>query len=444
MPAQTSPLRRPSSRDYARMVSARVADMDRLTQRLADRKITPDEWYDAFDAILQRGHADAYTLGRQRSGDLTSQDFSDLLKGRAAADEQSKFLQGFLDDIHGGRYRLDDGSLNTRALQVRTRLYASQMRGTANQAFVDASEDDDEIIWKLGATEHCPDCIELAALSPYTKETLFAQPGGGDTECLTNCDCHLFRKRDRLAGFKRPDIYLGSDQESEPNTEPSREAIQMDDASRALFIGPKKITANLEGDHFRRAVEDVLGVEMSPEEVADVFAAPAGSVVQIRVSKRLDITIRHPDFGIAMERTVWKDGDGVTVYHALFRADKAPKGTGARIFGRQVHQYVKLGISRIDVTAAGSPNDPSWNGYYTWPRFGYNAGLSSPIRARLLADGMEANDLHQLFVKYGSRGFEWWKANGAGGHMEFDLSDGSVSRSILDEYLRAKGIKIDG
>ena len=47
------------------------------------------------------------------------------------------------------------------------------------------------IYWTLHPAEHCVNCLELAAGSPYTKETLPTFPKRGDTQCLTNCKCTL-------------------------------------------------------------------------------------------------------------------------------------------------------------------------------------------------------------------------------------------------------------
>lgn len=51
------------------------------------------------------------------------------------------------------------------------------------------------IHWRLSVAEHCPDCLRLAAGSPYTKpggtNPLPTVPRNGDTRCLGNCRCWL-------------------------------------------------------------------------------------------------------------------------------------------------------------------------------------------------------------------------------------------------------------
>jgi len=100
-----------------------------------------------------------------------------------------------------------DGAVRADTVKSRQDLYAQKLRGTANEAFVESGEDNEEYDWILGGTErHCEDCPRIAALSPFTKETLFAYPCSGDTECLGNCDCVLKRVSDGVKGFSAVDL----------------------------------------------------------------------------------------------------------------------------------------------------------------------------------------------------------------------------------------------
>ena len=87
-------------------------------------------------------------------------------------------------------------------------MYAQALRGAFNAGAVFGGINDDKIYWRLGATEHCADCIAIAASGPYTVDTLPTVPGNGDTICKTNCACHLVFVR----GAKRlePDNTLQS------------------------------------------------------------------------------------------------------------------------------------------------------------------------------------------------------------------------------------------
>lgn len=193
----------PSQHDYNRMHRARMREIAAIVSRLASSEIGPQDFAEQVHAVLQEGHTQAWVLGRQLGGDTRPGHEFDRLIARATSDTEADYLHGFLSDIASGRYRLDDGSQNELAILARSKLYVLRMRGTANESFVEASPTDSEWTWHLGPEEHCPDCPELAALSPYTKDTLFSFPGDGGSACLGNCNCWLARD-DGVRGFKRP------------------------------------------------------------------------------------------------------------------------------------------------------------------------------------------------------------------------------------------------
>lgn len=188
------------------MVRAANADLFRITSRLATELIPADDWADFFKAILFNGHTQAAMMGRRLAGDEWPMLEDDRIRGLAAADADDNFLNRFLGDIKTGRYTDDEGALKQAQVMNRGGLYLKKMRVTASEAFVDAGEPDEEYIWKLGLNDHCADCPRLAALSPFTPDTLFAHPGDGDTECLSNCNCVLVRASDKVPTFDRVDL----------------------------------------------------------------------------------------------------------------------------------------------------------------------------------------------------------------------------------------------
>lgn len=192
----------PRQSDFARLVGSKVDRLDKLVELLTSNQIGPEEFASAFHHdILVDGHSQCWRLGRQRAGDLTAGTFGDLLVGIAKADEESEFLNRFLSDLAGDRYRDADGLLKAKPILARSKLYIAKLRGTAGEAFVEAAEPEEEFEWVMGGVEHCQDCPQLAALGPYTKSTILAFPGSGDTDCLGHCKCHLVRS-DGRASFK--------------------------------------------------------------------------------------------------------------------------------------------------------------------------------------------------------------------------------------------------
>lgn len=194
--------RAPRQSDYAALQASTADDLARLASSLASETIGSTEWYLRFANILLERHADAWVLGRRLAGDSSPYDVVDELVGRAKADQENEWLMRFLGDVESGRYRDDDGRLMEAQVAARSRMYSGKLRGTANEAFVEASPADEEFEWRLGGVEaHCSDCPELAAMSPWRKDELGTWPGDAGTPCLTNCKCRLVRESDGLSGF---------------------------------------------------------------------------------------------------------------------------------------------------------------------------------------------------------------------------------------------------
>jgi hypothetical protein len=175
--------------DYNSLVAGIESDMLRLANEYAATR-EARQWFESMYNLLYAGHTQAAGIGRRLAGGHGPSMFDQSL-GRGAADLQAAYLQNYLDDLEAGRYDGEDG-LDTDAMQVRNRLYASQTRGTANEAFVGAHGEEEVIQWVMTAVElHCLDCPVWAADGPYTRETLSIFPGDGSTQCLGNCLCVL-------------------------------------------------------------------------------------------------------------------------------------------------------------------------------------------------------------------------------------------------------------
>lgn len=174
--------------------------IDIVCKRLGDG-VDPREWADQMAAVLLDGHRDGWVLGRYLAGDMTEPGVMDNLMARAALDEESVFLIRFQQAIEAGKYTNEDGTLDLDRITQRARTYRYKFRGTANVSFTEASQASDEFTWIMEAVEHCPDCPDLEAGSPYTKDTIYVWPGDGSTACLYNCKCHL-RRADGVTGFK--------------------------------------------------------------------------------------------------------------------------------------------------------------------------------------------------------------------------------------------------
>lgn len=200
--------KRPTQAEFEGVLKRHRNDLQSLILQLNNGVLNIAEFGDEFYKLLLEGHGNTWALGRQRAGDLSGIGDDDFLIARGIADGQSEFLNDFLNALETNpRYRYEDGTFNLRIISNRSDMYVSRMRATASEAFVEASDSDEEFNWVLGAVEeHCGDCPELASISPWTADTLFTHPGEGDTPCLTNCKCHLVRIGDGITSFKPVDL----------------------------------------------------------------------------------------------------------------------------------------------------------------------------------------------------------------------------------------------
>jgi hypothetical protein len=121
-------------------------------------------------------------------------------------------------------------------------------------------------------------------------------------------------------------------------------------------------------------------------------------------------------------------------YEHVLLAEDAPQGLGAVAFYRAARSAKAIGLSRIELDAAGGQGYKmgieggwwrSYNGYYSWPRFGFDAEITSETRERL--KGTPFDPACTTLLQLMEWDADWWKANGAGGPMVFDLAAGRRS-----------------
>jgi hypothetical protein len=156
---------------------------------------------------------------------------------------------------------------------------------------------------------------------------------------------------------------------------------------------------------------------------------------------KVEASVSHADYHA--ERGIYPvEGK---IYNSSLRVNNSAQGSGigTKIFATQVQAGIKAGFKSINTYAA---KGSSYNGFYTWPRLGYDAPLPGSVREKLVVGKLlkDAEKFSRISdVMKSKEGRDWWKANGTQGNMEFDLSPGSLSRQVLGAYARAKGIAND-
>jgi SPP1 gp7 family putative phage head morphogenesis protein len=168
------------------------------------------------------------------------------------------------------------------------------------------------------------------------------------------------------------------------------------------------------------------------EDIAALACAPKGGTVKLTKAAS-GFMLEHDTTERTTERLLQIGGGKKSIYNSIFEMHRTGTGAGAQAFYDQVQAASRLGFSHIDVYAAGS-SISKYNGYYTWPRLGYDGPLSSRLADQAKAEiGQEVKTVQELLDLPG--GPAWWKANGHGLELKFDLTPGSLSMRKLDAYM---------
>ena len=175
--------------------------------------------------------------------------------------------------------------------------------------------------------------------------------------------------------------------------------------------------------------------KLSENEIGDMVGAPDGSTISIYpVAEKIYFFVRHPNIHMMDNILMREDGKLVLYNDSIMINKDAPKGMGTQIITRQVEAARQLGIGKIELEAAGSPGG-NMNGYYTWPRLGFDATVRVNVLSRIPAKikrTMRDNTMLELYRTQAGR--DWWRSKGESIKMEFDTSPNSKSSQALDAY----------
>lgn len=190
---------------------------------------------------------------------------------------------------------------------------------------------------------------------------------------------------------------------------------------------------------------ELNGHVLDASGLAKLTGAPDGSILQTRFTDDDDfeIEIENEILVDLMQRTIVSMGDDIfLISNDIFVLNQAFRGEGiaVRSFAIEAREAQRLGISAIATKAAGKAGD-EFSGWFLWPRSGFQADLTEAEIAKLqLHDCVPlrtAATLHDLMQS--KEGVQWWRENGSGRYMEFDLDPASTHWVILNAYLLEKG-----
>lgn len=192
---------------------------------------------------------------------------------------------------------------------------------------------------------------------------------------------------------------------------------------------------------------NIFGKEVPDDLMGAMTNAPDGSSVDIQRGYepgQVIARISSEKDGITAMRSFGKDKEGKKFVHNeifVIESNSPHKGKGVEFFRDQVAALREASVDYIETHAAGNKSDKYYNGYYTWPRMGYDGTMSDKAIKKLpkkFRDQLKGKkNVQALFALPGGK--EAWKEHGDDiFDAKFDLSEGSQSLKILEAYLKER------
>lgn len=124
------------------------------------------------------------------------------------------------------------------------------------------------------------------------------------------------------------------------------------------------------------------------------------------------------------------------VEYVVLKPQHTAQGLGIRMFAHQAYMAKTVGIQQIFLRAVA---DASYNGAYTWPRYGFQALMDVPDQAKFATLFPGVKDLAELMST--EQGRAWWKSKAFTLSMYFDLNE-PICTDTLEAYMAEKGVQI--
>lgn len=226
-----------------------------------------------------------------------------------------------------------------------------------------------------------------------------------------------------------------SDVDSKPTSTPRKRSEVPSKKDKKLKA--KRSKASSSATSSAKETAGKLNVDL--KDVASMVGAPDDATVKVRgLGPVLEITISHPMMPEPARRSMGRDDKGrLYIENEFIKIYPPGTGLGSEIFASQVAFAKESGVDYIKCHAA---KEGGYNGYYTWPRFGYDAYIDElgdehiALQSKIEQEFPGAETV--LDIMKTKKGRDWWKENGVDiVDARFDLSEESQSVKILEAYL---------
>ncbi len=187
-----------------------------------------------------------------------------------------------------------------------------------------------------------------------------------------------------------------------------------------------------------RTAGRILGRQLETWQYAGLAGAPDGALVELGTYRR-QLLLEMGDPAANRYRAFFllqRAGSALVLNNDSFRIHAVSirrKGFATRVLHRQLANAQRIGVTRIETTAGRRCDE---NGYYTWPRLGFEGPLSPRIQGKLPPGLERARTVLDLMAC--EKGRLWWSEHGETIRVAFDLCAGSRSRNAFRRYLREK------
>jgi hypothetical protein len=198
----------------------------------------------------------------------------------------------------------------------------------------------------------------------------------------------------------------------------------------AFFLGERAAAERISQRLFQRMLRpgEYAGLAGAPDD-AKVEVGASGGKLYIELSDPLAAAYRAHYYLGRKESSLVLWNDGFHLHVCALRHS----GLGLQIFCRQARRAAVLGVDRIEAIAGRRRDE---NGYYTWPRFGFDGPLPAALRQLLPASLNHAHTVLDLMECAAGRC--WWRERGVTMRVGFELAAGSRSQRVLARYVHAR------
>jgi len=151
-----------------------------------------------------------------------------------------------------------------------------------------------------------------------------------------------------------------------------------------------------------------------------------------------DVQINHPEYDAQYLFRNDEDGGGKRVKIKSFyvKPEMQGKGVAAKVLLDQAKFLSDNGFKLLRLDAGRSKDDGE-NGYYSWPRLGFDKKLTASDKMDLPEEFQDVTTLSDLMSTDAGR--KAWKEYGSTvKDLEFDLSENSRSMKVLSDYVASR------